>query len=484
MAEFDDEEYDDEYDDEQDEQDEDDEEDDELTEDEENEADAAEEDIQGNKKNRKTEILKQFNIMKGKYMLKSTFWPFLSFNELKLCNQVKKIEPGQYFSFMNLVAQRKGAFTAKVNSVLSAVIPILPYILIALLVIIAIVAVVGTIMPWVVGDGNSTDGMSSPLGVKGDCFYGVRSIYRDAEQAKTDLLNDYVGALNYTITNFNSSNNGATLTITLPADDYNFADFETNVTYKNAYDLVFSLSQIVYAVDNENSSAPANLNNALAGIKYFGLDDEFIDDIASVWASYVINNSLYSAAQDVEINESTFSTKFESLLLNEYATEQTSRTEMLYVKDYIFEDEESYAENIPAKDYVAYIFMPKTTVDISRFSFLVSNQKEDFKMFLNVNGNLTEFSGEVFSEKGELDDEKSSYLYSSNVNAKADSFNNLDVNNIADGISLYNILHNLNAENYLAKGQGDFYTYLSGAVEVHFENNAPFFVAEYEVEYN
>ena len=299
----DDEEQDEETDEQDDEQGEEDEED--LTEEEVAAADAAEDQyVKNEKENKKQEILRQFLLLKSKYLLKSSFWPFLSFSELKLCNQVKKISYPQYASFMHIVEMKKGAFAAKVNSILSAIVPILPYILIGLVVIIAIVVIFGTINPKLVGD--DAGGMSSPLGAKGDCFYGVRTIYRDAEKSKDDLRDDYVDMLTYTISNFESSD--VTLNITLPAEDYNFADFETSTTYEDAYNMVLKLARIVYAVDNSVNveTAPANLNDLFAGIKYFGVDADFVDEIAVSWAGYVFNNSLYTAGQDVQVDASTF----------------------------------------------------------------------------------------------------------------------------------------------------------------------------------
>ena len=352
-------------------------------------------------------------------------------------------------------------------------------VLILFLLITAFISLIGTINPILVGD--DADGMSSPLGAKGDCFYGVRTIYRDAEKSKDDLRDDYVDMLTYTISNFESSD--VTLNITLPAEDYNFADFETSTTYEDAYNMVLKLARIVYAVDNSVNveTAPANLNDLFAGIKYFGVDADFVDEIAVSWAGYVFNNSLYTAGQDVQVDASTFSGEFENLLLTEFAANETNRTEMFYVKDYLFEDDESYAENIPSKDYVAYIFMPKKAVNISSISFLVSEQSEGFKMFINNNGNITELSGEIFDE---FDEDNEDLIYQLNVNTNMPIFEDLDVNNVANDVSLYNILHNLNAEHYLSKGEGNVYTFKSGALEAIFENGAPFYMAEFETDYS
>lgn len=329
----------------------------------------------------KRATLNEFKQMRIKYMAKSTIWPFLTPSELRLVNQIKKTNPAEYTSFMQLVATKKSAFTAKVNSALSAIVPLLPYIIIGLLVIVGVIVIFSVLMPWLFGLFEGTS--SAPFGITWENFYGMRYIYRDAEQAQADLWADYANALNYTIENFDNEN--VTLNLEMPTiengsgvDLSKLTDATTDNEYLDEYNLVVEIAKSVYLADNadvENADT-LELNEILAGIKYFGFDADIVDKVATELAQFIEDNaSLYTlkSAEDgttpsIDVSD-TLKPAFSDLLLQEYVTNlkvadgAPTRTDLLYIKDFILSESEPTVEGVEQENYVAMIYLPKDNVD-------------------------------------------------------------------------------------------------------------------------
>ena len=122
--------------------------------------------------------------------------PQIKYNKAKkhenLKSQVKAID-------MALMVKRV-QFASKV---MSAIAPALPYILIGALILIAIiafVAMIASLMPWLFPDDNLGNAGGSQFGVKGDKFYGVRTVYTDDELAKVGLLEHYSDIIENSVT--------------------------------------------------------------------------------------------------------------------------------------------------------------------------------------------------------------------------------------------------------------------------------------------
>lgn len=473
-----------------------------LTEEETAEADAAEDEtIQ---QERRAQAIADFHQMRALYRPRSAFWPFLSYDQLKKWNAVKKYSPGEYAAFRQLVAMRTSSFWAKFNSALAAIVPILPIVLIGLLIIVAIVAIIGIIMPWLVGDADETAGMSSPFGVFGDKFYGARAIYKDDAQAQKDMLADYAGALNYVVQDFNSANTTIKILLTLPYENgvLNLNKLQTEKEYAEELSMVKSAAEIVFLADNAGSGAvlPTDLNQILDGIKYFGIDAQMANSIATAWAQYIIDSADSSTpvyqtfggedGEEVQVEQTTFETPFAAALNAEFAGSAPSRTQKLYVQDYILPDKDSYVESLPQRQYVAYVFMAKTQVDMQRFSFLVRGvEEQDCTISLLLNGKTHELTSRVFSAKGELEENFATYLYELDISAQIAPCTEIDTNNLnalKNAASLYNILRNknLNSSLYLqADASNNVYTFKTSNATALFNTNAPFYVAEYETDY-
>ena len=415
--------------------------------------------------------LNAFKQMRIKYMTKSTLWPFLSPSELRLVNQIKKTNPAEYNSFMQLVATKKSAFTAKVNSALAALVPILPFILIGLLVLVGVMVVFSVLMPWLFGLFEGTSG--APFGANGENFYGVRYVYRDAEQAQADLWADYANALNYTIENFEDQN--VTLNLEMPMaenggelDLNKLTDAETDNEYLDEYNLVVEIAKTVYLADNagvENADT-LELNEILAGIKYFGFDAEIVDQISQNLAQFIEDNSLYmsNSAEDgstpsVDVSD-TLQPVFSNLLLQEYVTNlQTeegapTRTDLLYIKDYILgDDADSTVDGVEQKNYAAMIYLPKNNVEIDSVTYSIFGvETADFNIAIYSNGsevvakNDSNFGVPDGYEKGE-DTAFDSYQFTAEgLTLSALTFSEFEKGFLTSEKSLFSILRALKAD--------------------------------------
>lgn len=438
--------------------------------------------------------LNAFKQMRVKYMAKSTLWPFLSPSELKLLNQIKKINPAEYTSFMQLVATRKSAFAAKVNSALAAIVPLLPYIIIGLLVLVGVIVIFSVLMPWLFGLFEGTSG--APFGANGENFYGMRYIYYDAEQARADLWADYAGALNYTIENFEDEN--VTLNLEMPTSE-NDGELDLgklNPTaedgeYADEYLSVVEIAKAVYLADNAGAESEvlaeldgilaeikasgfsaelaekldANLGKILAGIKYFGFDAEIVEQISQDLAQFIEDNTLYTLKQaedgstpSVDVSD-TLQPAFSSLLLKEFVTDlQTeegapTRTDLLYIKDYILgDDADSTIDGVGQENYVAMIYLPKNNVEIDSVTYSIFGvETADFNVAIYSNGsevaakNDSNFGVPDGYEKGE-DTAFDTYQFTAeNLTLSALTFSEFEKGFLTSEKSLINILRALKA---------------------------------------
>lgn len=412
-------------------------------------------------------ILNKFKKMKLEYMATSVAWPYLTSSQKSLCKKVQKISPSEYASFMSTVESKKAAFSAKIQSAAASIIPVLPFILIGLLIIIGIAVIISILMPWLTGSSGNP---SAPFGANGKSFYGVRYVYRDAEQAKDDLWADYVGAMSYTIENFSDEN--ITLKIDLPAENLlgNIPMTGVDSKYANAYNLTLEIAKAVYISDNsavENVETEVDAMTAdelLAGIKYFGFDAEIVEQIATNWAELIELETLYepnetSGGGTTDISD-TSQPKFASLLLDEYVTKlqiedgAPTRTDLLYIKDYILgDDEESTVEDVKQEDYVAMIYLPKANAKISSVTFSIRGvQAEDYSIGLWQNGAeivaKDEQSFTVFTSKEEAGDDYDNYHFeAANIDLAALTMTAYQKEFLTTEKSLISILRALKTEN-------------------------------------
>lgn len=435
-------------------------------------------------------LLNRFNKMKRKYLSRASIWPFLNKEEKDTCASIKKKLPSQYTSFMQTVSQKKTQFAHKVKSALSAIMPFLTIFLIALFIIIAVVAFINLIMPWLFnGDGKQE--MSSPYGPTGADYYGVRMIYKDDEQASSDLAKDYTSTLR-SITDAIDNDTSLTLTLklNLPAENYafdNLASFETE--YNETFELVKIIADEIYKVDHKDApTPPTGLLNTLNGIKYFGYGESATEQLKTKIPNYIFTQNLYNyTAPDGETTTPDilkYLTEKVDLVLS--ADEYSIRTEKVYVKDYVLAGDDAYLENIPAKNYVAMVIMPKSNLTLTKCSFNITDiDTSTFEISIENEENPISLTSEVW-DNGEMSG-KIIYQYTASQNISLVASQNT-LNDSVNGISLFNIYKDnaINNENYLKtetdENNVSYQTFVAGGCVVYTTSNQPFLIAPYEFE--
>lgn len=332
-----------------------------------------------------------------------------------------------------------------ISAIASALGPIGCIILFVILLIVIVVAVVATIMPWKIS-GNENSGSTS-VSVTSENFYGVRGYYLDAEQARIDLLNNYVAILNDSIEDakgISVLDLNATPTddptddtkvlveieIALPDAEYilglttneKFTQFETENAV--AYTLIYNFAKQVYAGFATESQATEfskfiatdseknDLMECLDAIQYFGFNlTKTFDSIGGTFKSNLIDVVVDDADNDVDIKgkttiylldndgEKTATTiefsniqdKVESFVAG-HLGDNDSTTEKLYVIDILPTTD---GTQIPQKNYVSVIFMANNNLTLSNVSFIVHNADS---MTANSNGTDISFSVSDYDE--------------------------------------------------------------------------------------
>ena len=385
--------------------------------------------------------------------------------------------------------------------------PMLMYVLIGALfifLIVAVIAFVGSIMPWLFPDDNNPDGgsVNSIFGVTGADFYGVRMVYADNDKATKSIVEDYVEfvengiveAEQITTITAGGTDYDVTLNINHIAmpEDYDYSQFDESEFYNNhskLHEIVLNIAKEIYNVDNESNYSGTILSECVDGIKYFGFGD--LSVIAPMVAEEIV------AVESITAKDGAGNTISDSTILGliEDAVEQklvenynsnldySIRTEKLFVKDYILEQDDSRVSGITKENYVSMIFMAKKDVIFKRFSFAVGNADlTNFEISME-SVNLTTDGNNLGSE------ENQSFIYGSgNVNVSVGAFEDIDVNNLnalADGMSLFDVVESVDnysiyLNNATDENSTEYLTVKKNGVVVEMKNDEAFNFVEYE----
>jgi len=393
-----------------------------------------------------------------------------------------------------------------------------------------VIAVITWPIKWLLWpDDTSTgdSGASAAFGVTGKDFYGVRTIYKNDEKARAGLLEDYSAIIEDSINETlkfervktEIINEGTpdektiTYKITIEIDltiptiqnedneiveyDYSKFDEETFKTeFVDYYNLINSIAEKIYIIDNPNGVVPATLTEKLDGIKYFGLDEANSPEVKTIVNTKFLENyqvKVYNETDDVYVDEkiseykTEFLTDIETALADAVDTilaNYTNRAEKLFIKDYTFKNEDDMMKGIAEENYITWIFMPKNAVEFKKISFFISHK--DLNNFsIKVLNNSSEI--ELKKDDGNMGDENNpAYSYvADNISVNASVFEDIDTTNLealASGLSLAEIIRNpnLNTEKYLQLNEQNIYTTKSMGVHVDFGSEIKFRCVELE----
>lgn len=479
------------------EEDEEEEDDEELDEE---EADELEEEIEGgikeedSKKTRANNRAIENRLKKIRAIAPYRFYPHFTIGERVFLNKARKTHPRQVASLERLMLRRKDVFRLKSMSAGSSV----PYILIfALILVVAVfvIAALGSLLSFLSGDDPSDGTASAQFGVNGEDFYGVRVVYTDSELAEIEIVENYINTIQNAVESIESED--LDITIDFPAEDFDYSTLDLEAfasDYASAYQIFARVVDTIYRQDAESMGDTANdeltIQEKIDAIRYFGLNSDLANEIAGVISSHINDQDLYTIQSDEETGEDILAVEqqiADEILL--YFTENDFvRLEKYFIKDYIFESAEDMMENIVAEEYVAMIFMPKTQVQFSRFSFIVSLTNLDtFNLYVQQGSEIVNFTSEQLTS---AEDGAESNLYSTDddLNITAQVYENIDINNLnylSAGMSLLDILngeidYNIYLNTATNQEEEVILTFKQDGVITYFEAEDDFIFVEYE----
>lgn len=381
-----------------------------------------------------------------------------------------------------------------------------------LVLIVCVFSVVGSIMPWLF-PGDEGGGANAVYGITGDDFYGARMVYKDDEKATKSILKDFVELVENgitaveeinTVTTSDSTTFNVTLdvTITIPADDFDYASEQFALDYSALYNIVYDVAKFVYKTDNNADFAGTSLVECVGGIKYFGIgitDDkraEFLTMISSgMFGENYSNISITAVKDGTIVSDSATLGQIQTAVQSEvgnklstlYSDEKYSvRTEKLFVKDYILTADDAMLSGIAKENYVAMIFMAKNDVTFTKLSFAVGcGDLSDFIIGITNDGQSISISSDGQNLGTQ---ENQSYIFSTaTVNVSTGVFSAIDVNNLnalTIEMSLFDVVENLDESIYLEtstyENANSYLTFKKTGVVVNMANDEEFNFVEYE----
>jgi hypothetical protein len=310
-------------------------------------------------------------------------------------------------------------------------------------------------------------------------------VYKDDERAKNDLIGSYLMAIQTSIESVDGKNvNDQTVdvNIEMPDEDYEI-DYKTFSTdFPELAALVVKIANVVSAADNGQTSA-TTIEECLSEIKYFGLPASRVNNIASDISDFIEENSTTSSGGKFEGEVSS--------LIN--LQDFTTRVEMYYIKDYIFNSDEEMQSGVSNQQYVAFIFMPKIDVSFKSVSLKLEGENLD-GLSCGLTYNQSALS--LVEADGNFDDEGvSRKIYEHTSAISASTFQDIDGENIralSEGLSLYDIVNSedLKSDLYLTFGEtSGVYTYKNNGLSLNitFKDGVeikPFIVNEYATDWS
>lgn len=361
-------------------------------------------------------------------------------------------------------------------------------------------------------------------------FYGVRTIYYDELEARSDIISDgdrvitdiineafetvapsgeaTVGALQYTELKFTPTDDPeAPFDFSRFASDDTEAVEEAEDTLKTdtaRYNAIRAVLASTYKADNASEAGVGMTLSAMAdSIKYFGLSIvDNRDTIREEIIRYIVANTTFNvddggtARTNLDYPEPELMTMMEDLFgasidtgLDNVATE---RTEKLYIKDVIVNDKSEMGA-IVEHDYKFAIIMPKRNLTLDTLSISVVNPRSDFTSTLEYEGKSVKWTQDstttIYYEPTDTDPGYATLDLGTgkgaNLSTSAYSIGD-DVEYLAEGKSLIEIIRDGKTDTYLVDNSGVHDVAVSGLVWTptngEGENREPFSFVIFEVE--
>lgn len=310
--------------------------------------------------------------------------------------------------------------------------------IIQMIVSVAIIAMVVLVIAIAVNQNVDVNNgqFATAAGISGDKFYGARYIYYDDEQAVFELESNYQNLVVDLVTRI---------------DEINGIDATIELDWAN--ERPAELTQMIKVVADQTDNSDEvfdSLNDHLEIIDHFGYTNTELDNIQTALLQYIKANNIFV------INEEVFTSNFDDIYNTIFDTNYSSLnvvTPLYFVQDVILENEEDMLKNMPAKNYVAMIFMPKEEVTIKEinFMFYIKDKSVDESVanlvqveFVSHNsGDEIILSSEI-ADSSWWDEDNSSQETTIVTNINLSPFASVDTTSagLLDGASIYSLIEN------------------------------------------
>lgn len=425
------------------------------------------------------------------------YYPHFTFKEkmfLWKMKQKKKYSM-QIASMENTMKSMQEAYKNTYKGIMSSVGPYLGYIALFMFIIIVVIVIVATLMPWLFPDDESSGGgkkMNSAFGVKGDKFYGCRAIYKDETLAQNGLIEQYSTVIQDSITALETIKVERTdakgtpdvaddevyeitldVTLTIPEEDFEYSNLDLEkykTDYQNLYNIVYDIAQFVATNDSGEAVADGTeITEVLNLIKYFGFDETLLgteivgnaDNVMEIILLSLEENNCIQVMQKLKgasqaipstmVTIEDLNLEIQTAMITKLNVQSNKiRLDKVFVKDFIFDSDESYCEGIEEHEYIAFIYMAKTDVEFEYVSYMVTAEDGiDVELILTNGGDTISLDE---GDKENLGDENNTSLttkFDSNdsLGENLSTYQNIDTNNLSllvNGESLYSALKLIN----------------------------------------
>lgn len=320
--------------------------------------------------------------------------------------------------------------------------------------------------------------LGSVFGIQSDKFYGARMIYEDDETANAEIKDIYLKFTQNIIIDINNDNAKVSIDTT---------------THNNNQITILVTNFAKQLALNTNPTANVNtLDDSLNIITHYGFNDSEKSIVFNSIASDIKDNGL-TTTEKTELTEK---------MQNAYSNEKYSIIKKILpkitIKDKLFTGNNTELEELTREKYLGYVFMPKDNVTFKTLSFrFVVTQNHTAEVELK---HYTQSGIQTIKEKTTIDyswynvdtEEFTDYEVT-NLSENVTPFtaiNTANIQELADGVSIYYLLANnlystyfkvfegeCTGQNLLENINSDNYIYLQCS------NDGAFNLAEYVTEY-
>ncbi len=371
------------------------------------------------------------------------------------------------------------AAAAKIAELLA---PYIGWILLALLIIIVIIILIFCVVAAVGVIASKLDpaNMINNEYLTSEYFYGRRIVYIDDDALANSLELSYKQYVVDVITNFEDNNPNVDITITLPELNGGVIADNSIAIGQHISNLSLGIANIV--ANNSNDYVGVDFATLYPLINYFGFSDGQHSSVANFIADYIVLCGLYSTSESVDML-SLIKTTIDTDADLQYMHHQY---EKVMIKDEIA-SKDGLAD-VAQRQYVASIYMPNTNIEITRVTYTLVNENEEFDTSIKLI-ELNNGSEKIHLDNGLKNDNTSLFNGFTIGKVSLNRFESIDVSNISrfsSGLSLFEAVKSLPSDTECFKQDAETGTYSwkpldSSVLYLEFEANNKFIYSEFDI---